>query len=65
MGRLVDQKDHITLLKSINLLKDKIKIKLIIIGRGKNKKKIEKYIEINSLQDNVKILDLKKIPIHL
>ena len=34
IGRLTDQKDQITLLKSINLLKKKIKIKLLIIGRG-------------------------------
>ncbi len=62
VARLVDQKDHITLLKSINLLKNKIKIMLIIIGRGHNKSKIEEYIRINSLENNVKILDFKKNP---
>lgn len=62
VGRLVDQKDHITLLKSINSLKKKIKIELIIMGRGYNKNKIENYIHNNSLKNNVKILSFKKNP---
>ena len=37
IGRLVDQKDQMTLLKSINSLK-KLNIELVIIGQGYNKK---------------------------
>jgi glycosyltransferase involved in cell wall biosynthesis len=62
IGRLVNQKDHITLLKSINLLKEKIDIELIIIGQGYNKKKIQNFIKINSLNKIVKILNYKKNP---
>ena len=62
IGRFVDQKDHITLLKSINSLKKKIKIELIIMGQGYNKNKIENYIHNNSLKNNVKILSFKKNP---
>ena len=62
IGRLVDQKDHITLLKSINFLKNKLKIKLVIIGQGKNKSKIINFINENHLQNNVTILNYKKNP---
>ena len=62
IGRLVDQKDHLTLLKSINLLKKKLKIELLIIGQGEKKIELEKYIEKNSLEKIVKILDFKKNP---
>ena len=43
VGRLVDQKDQITLLKALKNLKYKINYNLIIIGRGKNKDIIENY----------------------
>jgi len=62
VGRLVNQKDHITLLKSINLLKEKIDIELIIIGQGYNKTIIQNFIKINSLNKIVKILNYKKNP---
>ena len=42
VGRLTHQKDQITILKAINKLKNRIKIKLIIIGRGVEKKKFIK-----------------------
>lgn len=56
VGRLVDQKDHLTLLKAINKIKNKINFKLLIIGRGKNKKNLQKYIKENKLNKKVKIL---------
>ena len=55
IGRLVDQKDQITLLKAINLIKENFKIHLIIIGRGKNKNDLMKYIKLNQLQDTIDI----------
>ena len=57
IGRLEDQKDHLTLLKAIRLIKNKIKIKLLIIGSGKEQDKLCKYIEDNNLINNVKILN--------
>lgn len=56
VGRLVDQKDHLTLLKSINEIKDKIKVELLIIGRGKNKFNYIHYINSNNLGKIVKII---------
>ena len=55
VGRLVDQKDHLTLLKAINLIKKLCKFKLILIGRGNNSDKINNYIEKNNLSKFVKI----------
>ncbi len=55
IGRLTDQKDQITLLKSINFLKYKIKIKLLILGSGIEQSKLDKYIKENNLGNLVKI----------
>ena len=62
IGRLTDQKDHLTLLKAANILKEKIKFKLLIIGRGKNKKKIIDYINQNKLTKFIKIINYQKNP---
>lgn len=62
IGRLTEQKDQITLLKSLNLIKDKYKFKLLILGRGKEKKKILEYINLNKLNDIVKIHDFIENP---
>ena len=55
IGRLVYQKDHITLLKSINLIKKKIKLKLLIFGEGDQKTNLINYIKKNNLNKIVKI----------
>ncbi len=63
IARFTDQKDHITLLKSILILKKKnIKIKLLIIGYGPNKSKMLKFINENNLNNFVKILNFQKNP---
>lgn len=55
VGRLVDQKNQITLLKAINRLKENYKLKLILIGRGKEYKNIKDYIKMNKLSKIVKV----------
>ncbi len=62
IGRLTDQKDQITLLKAANLLKRKLKFKLILLGQGSEKKRFENYIDNNGLNKNIKILNFKKNP---
>ena len=62
VARLNEQKDQITLLKSINFLKKKIPIKLLIIGNGEEKKKILNYIYKNRLTNIIKILPFRKNP---
>ena len=60
IGRFTDQKDHMTLLKSIRLVKKKINVKLLLIGYGPNLYKIQNYIRQHSLLKNVKILPFKR-----
>ncbi len=55
VGRFTDQKDQITLLKSLNNLKDDIKFEACIVGKGKLRKKLEKYIETHKLEKHIKI----------
>lgn len=55
-GRLVEQKDFITFLKSLVLIKKKINFKALIIGKGKERKKLKKFILQNNLKQNVKII---------
>ena len=62
IGRMTDQKDQISLLKSINQIKDKINFGLIILGKGKNKMKLKNYILSNDLKKNVKLIGYKKNP---
>ncbi len=62
IGRLTDQKDQITLLRSINFLKYKIKIKLLILGSGIEQSKLDKYIKDNNLGNLVKIKNFIENP---
>ena len=62
VGRFSEEKDHITFLNALSLLKKKIKYEAVIMGRGRLKKKIFQFIETNNLKKSVKILDYKKNP---
>lgn len=64
VGRLTDQKDHLTLLNGFNLLKrnTNFQFRLLILGRGVNKNKIKNFIEQNKLKRFIKIIDYKKNP---
>ncbi len=62
IGRLSNQKDHITLLKALNLLKNisKVNFKLYLIGRGYNHAMLLDFIISNNLQKNIKLAGYKK-----
>ena len=60
IGRLVDQKNQIIFLKSLNLLKNKINFKALIIGNGYKKKELQKYINDNNLKKNIKIINFNR-----
>lgn len=62
IGRLTNQKNQITLLKAINLIKNKFSIRCKIIGKGKNFLNLKNYIKDNSLKKNVELLGYKKNP---
>ncbi len=62
LGRFTDQKDQITLLKAVNLLKNKINFRLLIIGKGYEEKNLKNYAKINLLDKFVKIKDFLDNP---
>ena len=64
-SRLTDKKNHILLLKSLNVIKNKIPFKLIIAGNGPEKNKIIKFIRNNNLSKNVKLIDFLNNPFPL
>jgi glycosyltransferase involved in cell wall biosynthesis len=63
VARLTDQKDHLCLIKSIDLLKYKYKnLKVLLIGSGNKKKEIQNLIDSLGLKKIIKILNFKKNP---
>jgi glycosyltransferase involved in cell wall biosynthesis len=62
VGRLVDQKDQITLLKSIKRLIKYRKVKLLIIGSGKNENQINSFVQTNNIASIVKIINFTPNP---
>ncbi len=61
MGRLTTQKDFLTILKAVKILKNK-NIELVILGKGEEEKKLEKFIDQNNLNNKVKLLGYKTNP---
>ena len=55
VGRLVDQKNQLTLLKAINIIKNLYPVKVVLIGRGVDLYKIKNYIKLNKLSKIVKV----------
>lgn len=52
-GRLSPQKDFATLIRALAVLKDRTPARLIILGRGKQKKALEKLVRKLALEDRV------------
>ena len=60
IGRLTDQKDQLTLIKSLDILKKKnVKFKCGIIGRGLFKSKLTSKIKNLNLVENIKLVGFK------
>ena len=62
VGRFVDQKDHLTLLKAFQIIYKKINAKLILMGQGINKIEYLQFIKNNDLQNDVLILKFNNNP---
>ena len=62
IGRFTDQKDQMTFLKSLNLIKNEINFEASIVGKGILKKKLQNYIDSQNLQKIVKIYDFVENP---
>ena len=65
VGRFVDQKDQITLLKAINEIKDKINFNLLLVGNGVEKQNLKNYINKNYLSNQVRIINFQNNPFNL
>ena len=63
VGRLVKQKNHILLLNALNNLKNKIKFKCVVIGKGNEYKFLKNFIKIKKLENKIKLLGYKKNPL--
>lgn len=62
VGELNENKNHITVIKAVNELvnKEKIKnLKYIICGEGFKRKELEKFIKENNIENNVKLLGFR------
>lgn len=64
VGRLTEQKDQITLLKSFKLIEPKLNAKLLIIGKGVKYDFLNTYIKANSLCSKVKLLGYTNNPFY-
>ena len=62
IGRLTKQKDYSTLIKAINLVKEKIKVKVLILGEGEDRSILEKKINKDSLGDVIKLYGYNENP---
>ena len=62
IARFTDQKDHLTLLKSFEIVVKKIKCKLLIMGYGNNEKVMRHFIKKKKLNNVIKIINFKKNP---
>ena len=65
IGRFTEQKDQITLLKSLNFLKKYIDYEAILIGRGTLQSNLKKYVIENELNKKIKIMDFVENPYNL
>ena len=65
VGRFTDQKDQITLLKAVNLIKNKINFRLLIVGEGVEKDNLINFIKENNLIEKVSLINFQKNPFNL
>jgi len=62
VGSLITIKNYSLLIKSFNLIKDKIKLDLFIIGEGKEKYNLKQLIKNLNLENRVKLLGFQQNP---
>ena len=65
VGRYTDQKDQLTILKAVKRIKKKIKLNLLIVGRGVEKEKLTNFINENNLSRQVQLINYQKNPFNL
>lgn len=62
VGRLAKQKDHHTLLKAFKIVSERIKVKLLIVGKGQLEQDLKKTADKLAITDKVYFLGFKKNP---
>ena len=62
IGRFTDQKDQITLIKSLNIIKSVINFEAIIVGKGVLKSNLKEYIDRYKLSKKIKIINFLENP---
>lgn len=62
IGRMTYQKNQIFILKVLNEIKHKINFRLLIIGKGKEKNNLKRFIIDNNLGNKVKLINFQKNP---
>ncbi len=62
VGRFVDQKDQITLLKALNKIKNKLNFQALLVGQGILKYQLNNYIKKNNLKNFIRLINFKKNP---
>jgi glycosyltransferase involved in cell wall biosynthesis len=62
VGRLVDEKDHVTLIRAFEKVRKRIKSRLYIIGDGPNREKLESLAESLDVADDVIFLGWQSNP---
>ena len=60
IGRLVRQKDQITILRALNLLKTKLDFFVLIIGKGDRESDLKNFCNSKNLSKKIKFLGYKK-----
>ena len=65
VGRFVDQKDQITILKALNELNKKINFHAVLVGRGILKENFLRYIKENNLGKKIKLIKYTDNPFKL
>ena len=62
VGRLSEEKDHLTFLKALRLIKNQIDFEAVIMGQGALKVKILNFIRENKLKKRIKLINYKSNP---
>jgi len=65
IGRFTEQKDQLTLLKSLNYIKNDIDFEAVIIGRGVLRSDLINFISQNKLRHKVKLMNFVENPFNL
>ena len=62
VGRFVDQKDQLTMLRALNLLSKKIDFEAVLVGSGILKESLINYVKKNNINDKVKFINYSTNP---